>query len=236
VSESPNTSSRQHSAEQKLADYAMIFDMLGLLTGITKEEAAINKIMEIFTMLFAPQSLIYISVRDGKTLEIKTHPPSLSLNDDTIKRLQTFPAGSGWTDWQNGFTLAIQHSGQTLGVVAMKEILFVEHKRHYLNLALAMAPVLALVISNVRNFHAKEQLIFELQEALSKVKTLSGLLPICANCKKIRDDSGYWNRIESYIGEHADVQFTHGICPECARKLYPDLFDGKGAEETVSPE
>ena len=211
----------------------MIFDMLGLLTGITEEKAAINKIMEIFTMLFAPQSLIYISIRDGKTQEIKTHPPSLNLSDDTIKRLQTFPDGASWTDSKKGFSLAIQHAGQTLGVVTMDEILFVEHKRHYLNLALAMAPVLALVISNVRNFQAKERLIFELQEAFSKVKTLSGLLPICANCKKIRDDSGYWNRIEAYIAEHADVQFTHGICPECVSKLYPDLFDQKGAEGTI---
>lgn len=93
MSESPNTSSRQHGAEQKLADYAMIFDMLGLLTGITKEMAAINKIMEIFTMLFAPQSLIYISIRDGKTQEIKTHPPSLNLSDDTIKPKFTTQTG-----------------------------------------------------------------------------------------------------------------------------------------------
>jgi hypothetical protein len=236
VSESPSPPSRQHGAEQKLADYAMIFDMLGLLTGITKEETAINKIMEIFTLLFAPQSLIYISIMEGKTQVIKTHPPSLSLSDDTIKRLQTFPDNAGWTDSKKGFSLTIQHSGQTLGVVAMDEILFVEHKRHYLNLALAMAPVLALVISNVRNFQAKERLIFELQDALAKVKTLSGLLPICANCKKIRDDSGYWNRIEAYIGKHADVQFTHGICPDCAKKLYPELFEEKGAEETVAPE
>lgn len=214
----------------------MIFDMLGLLTGITKEEAAINKIMEIFTMFFAPQSLIYISIRDGKTQDIQTHPPSISINDDTIKHLQTFPAGSSWTDWQNGFSLAIQHSGQTLGVVAIDKLLFVERKRHYLNLALAMAPVLALVISNVRNFQEKEGLILELQGALAKVKTLNGLLPICASCKKIRDDSGYWNRIESYIGKHADVQFSHGICPDCARKLYPELFEEKGTEEAVFSE
>jgi hypothetical protein len=236
VSELSPPSSRQYGAEQQLADYAMIFDMLGLLTGITKESTAINKIMEIFTMLFAPQSLIYISIMDGETQKIQTHPPSLSIKDDTIKRLRTFPAGSSWTDWQNGFTLAIQHSGKILGVVAMDEILFMEHKRHYLNLALAMAPVLALVISNVRNFQAKERLIFELQEALSKVKTLSGLLPICASCKKIRDDSGYWNRIEAYIGEHADVQFSHGICPDCARKLYPELFDKEGPEGDILSE
>jgi len=189
--------------------------------------------MEIFTMLFAPQTLIYLSIVGDKTKKIKTDPSALEISPDTLKRLRTFPENAIWTDWQKGFTLAIQHSGETLGVVAMDEILFVEHKHHYLNLAMTMAPVLALVISNSRNFNEKEQLILKLQDALSKVKTLSGLLPICASCKKIRDDEGYWNRIEAYIGKHADVQFTHGMCPDCARKLYPDLFENNGAEDLV---
>jgi len=64
-----------------------------------------------------------------------------------------------------------------------------------------------------------------LEAALSQIKTLSGLLPICANCKKIRDDRGYWNQIESYIRDHSDARFTHGICPECLKKLYPELAD-----------
>lgn len=63
-----------------------------------------------------------------------------------------------------------------------------------------------------------------LEKALSKVKTLSGLFPICANCKKIRDDKGYWNQIETYIDHHSDATFSHGICPDCAKKLYPDLL------------
>jgi hypothetical protein len=63
----------------------------------------------------------------------------------------------------------------------------------------------------------------ELQKALSEVKTLQGFLPICCSCKKIRDDTGYWKQIETYIHEHCDTQFSHGICPECATKLYPDL-------------
>ena len=69
----------------------------------------------------------------------------------------------------------------------------------------------------------REELITELQQALDEVKTLSGLLPICSNCKKIRDDKGYWNKIEGYIQEHSQAKFSHSICPECARKLYPDL-------------
>jgi DNA repair exonuclease SbcCD ATPase subunit len=68
-----------------------------------------------------------------------------------------------------------------------------------------------------------DSLILDLKEALDNVKQLSGLLPICASCKKIRDDQGYWKRIETYITEHSEAQFTHGICPECSKKLYPEL-------------
>jgi len=69
----------------------------------------------------------------------------------------------------------------------------------------------------------REQLIGELQNALAQVKVLSGLLPICASCKKIRDEKGQWAPVEKYIRERADVSFTHGICPECARRLYPEF-------------
>jgi PleD family two-component response regulator len=63
-----------------------------------------------------------------------------------------------------------------------------------------------------------------LREALSRIKTLSGLLPICASCKKIRDNNGTWIHIESYIKNNTDADFTHGVCPECAIKLYPEVF------------
>jgi PAS domain S-box-containing protein len=69
----------------------------------------------------------------------------------------------------------------------------------------------------------KEELILDLQAALAKVKTLKGLLPICANCQKIRDDHGYWQRVEEYIHDHSEADFTHGICPECAKLLYPQF-------------
>jgi hypothetical protein len=69
----------------------------------------------------------------------------------------------------------------------------------------------------------KDNIIVELKDALLKVKTLSGLLPICASCKNIRDDNGYWNQIESYIKTHSEAEFSHSICPNCAKKLYPDL-------------
>jgi len=66
----------------------------------------------------------------------------------------------------------------------------------------------------------RESLIDKLQKAVTEIKTLSGLLPICAFCKKVRDDQGYWKQVEAYVEEHSQVEFTHSICPDCGKKLY----------------
>lgn len=64
----------------------------------------------------------------------------------------------------------------------------------------------------------------QLQEALDNIKTLKGFIPICANCKKIRDDAGFWNQIEIYVSNHTEAEFSHGICPDCAQELYPEFY------------
>ena len=82
----------------------------------------------------------------------------------------------------------------------------------------------------------RDQLIQELQQALASVKSLSGLLPICASCKKIRDDQGYWEQVEAYISSHSEATFTHGLCPECFHKLYPEFEDrAPGPATTGTP-
>ncbi|MBM4341671.1 MAG: response regulator transcription factor [Deltaproteobacteria bacterium] len=65
--------------------------------------------------------------------------------------------------------------------------------------------------------------IGELQRALTEIKTLRGIVPICASCKKIRDDAGFWQQVEVYVRDHSEAEFSHGICPECMKKLYPEL-------------
>lgn len=70
----------------------------------------------------------------------------------------------------------------------------------------------------------RQRLMVELREALARVKTLSGLLPICASCKNIRDDSGYWQAVDVYVQNHTEAAFSHALCPDCARSLYPDLM------------
>ncbi|HLO68064.1 MAG TPA: response regulator [Holophaga sp.] len=86
--------------------------------------------------------------------------------------------------------------------------------------------LLARVATHValkRALERERDLRVSLQETLAQVRVLSGLLPICACCKKVRDDGGYWNQIETYIEAHSEVGFTHGICPDCSARLYPEM-------------
>ena len=87
--------------------------------------------------------------------------------------------------------------------------------------------VIILTVSVIliwRSDRKRRKVLGDLGKALTHVKTLSGLLPICSSCRKIRNDSGYWQLLDIYIGEHSDVEFTHSLCPDCARRLYPDIF------------
>lgn len=78
----------------------------------------------------------------------------------------------------------------------------------------------------IKNMEEEQRaLAVSLQEALDNVKILKGMLPICANCKKIRDDDGYWQQIETYITKNSDTKFSHGICPDCIKKLYPEYSE-----------
>lgn len=110
---------------------------------------------------------------------------------------------------------------------------FFAGKKHFINSD--RSQILDLLFSAYENSLVQkrklEKLNKELNEALSTIKTLHGILPICASCKKIRDDAGAWQRVEEYIGEHTDAEFSHGICPDCAQKLYPDLVETKDVVE-----
>jgi two-component system, response regulator PdtaR len=88
----------------------------------------------------------------------------------------------------------------------------------------ALQTTIAMALYKYQMEQERAQLLHQLQEALANIKTLRGLLPICATCKKIRDDQGYWSQVELYIGQHSDAEFTHGICPECIQKYYPELL------------
>jgi DNA-binding NtrC family response regulator len=82
-----------------------------------------------------------------------------------------------------------------------------------------------VLVRAMRYSMERQKLISKLGKSLKEIKTLRGLLPMCAWCKNIRDDKGYWKRVETYIGEHTEAAFTHGICPECLKKMSPETFD-----------
>jgi len=83
---------------------------------------------------------------------------------------------------------------------------------------------ITIALARFNDMMELRRLNHELEEALAQVKQLSGLLPICAGCKKIRDDNGYWQQVEVYIRDHSEADFSHGLCPDCAKKLYPTIF------------
>lgn len=87
---------------------------------------------------------------------------------------------------------------------------------------IAVSAIVRDITERKRAEAEREKLLGELKDALAQVKTLSGLLPICAACKKIRDDGGYWHQVEVYIQRHSQAAFTHGFCPDCLRSLYPE--------------
>jgi len=87
-----------------------------------------------------------------------------------------------------------------------------------------------LTFSLIENLNLQKQ---KLKQSIDEIKILRGVLPICASCKKIRDDEGYWNRIESYISTHSEAEFTHSYCNDCINKLYPDIADQIITETTL---
>jgi AmiR/NasT family two-component response regulator len=87
-----------------------------------------------------------------------------------------------------------------------------------------MDRAIAIAMARFDDLMELRRLNAELQDTLAKIKTLSGLLPLCSSCKKIRDDDGYWHQVEVYIRDHSEAEFSHGLCPECAKKLYPEIF------------
>lgn len=127
--------------------------------------------------------------------------------------------------------------GKVVGLIGManKKGGFVENDAE---IAQGFAELAAVALQNSLNvekkYHAEkanQKLIEDLQESLANVKQLSGLLPICAHCKKIRDDQGYWERLDSYLTSHSEVQFSHGICQDCMKKHYPEFLDQEGNDE-----
>jgi PAS domain S-box-containing protein len=139
--------------------------------------------------------------------------------------LSTFQAG-----FRSIMNVPLFSKGKIIGGLLLRSLKPYAYTDKDVRLAERVGNQIAGAIANAQLFierkrvgEERERLILQLQDALAEVKQLSGLLPICASCKKIRDDKGYWNQIEEYIRDRSEAEFSHSICPDCMKKLYPDL-------------
>jgi len=222
------------AARKKLSEYAMAFDLLTRIAHSFTEQEAIESILAVFDQLFSPRTLVFVSLSHNQPDKVYALS-SLPEHGQAIKdRLQGFSSEHAWTASKKGFQVMIRYKDKDLGVLEVDHVKFPQEKDRYLNLTLSMAGVCGLAMENARRYqkikNTENQLRNEkekLEAALAEVKKLSGLIPICGHCKKIRDDKGYWNQVEAYIQEHSEAKFSHGICRDCAKKYYPgyDLYE-----------
>lgn len=139
-------------------------------------------------------------------------------------------------------SLWLPHEKATLGLATISSILILgaffykpaveDMWKVVFNRSIALFIVWMIASLGLKRKRLAEQrnaMLLEREKTLREMKILRGLLPICASCKKIRDDKGYWTQIEGYIRAHSEAEFTHGICPECAKRLYPEVFGKAGS-------
>jgi hypothetical protein len=226
------------------SDHAMASEMLSELAEIADEENVVRKIADICRSLFAPSQLKCASIDKGTLSYVQAIPDFLAIPAEFLQEVEDAEGNFGFSRMGTGFWLKLIHRQETVGWVDADGFAFPEHRKNYLNLALAMSKVFALCIVNARTFarldetvdelrqeaaerllmtQERERLVEELQETLGKVTTLQGLLPICAGCKKIRDDNGKWNSIEAYVQERTAARFSHGMCPDCIPIWFPGI-------------
>jgi len=216
--------------KREVAEYAMAFDLLTKVTHSITEKDAIENILQICSTLFSPQKLFFASVKEGQPDQI--YSLSLLPEDKSIikTRLTNLSKNHAWTESEKGFQIQISYQSNILGILEVDELACPEYKKHYLNLTMSMVDVYGLAIENAMRFqrikaaeNESKHKNAKLEKAMAEIKKLSGLLPICMHCKKIRDDKGYWNSLEGYIQENSEAEFSHSLCRECAEEHYPDL-------------
>ena len=224
---------------KQTSELSMALDLLSRLPRLSTESEVIKTILDLFNMLFAPKKSCYLPILDGEPGKMHTGAAMGIDSTRSRERMVNLHTAYEWCESGDGFRLSVRREKETIGVIEVDEFEFPQHKEHYLNLALSMTGVCLLAVQNARTFESLQQtqamleqrnrtldgLVEELKVALKQVKQLGGLLPICSSCKKIRDDQGYWNQIEAYIGDHSEVEFTHGICPDCAARLYSEFLE-----------
>jgi PAS domain S-box-containing protein len=207
--------------------------IFGLSKDISKEQEALQKFDRFFRMNSAPMAVskmperLFVDLNEaflralGYAADEVIGKSSAELGLFVDKEEQSRVAGLA-AEYGNFKEIELKvktKNGNILDGLFSGDIIEIQGIKYLLT-------VMADITERNRAEAERRKTIEELSKALSEIRTLRGILPICANCKKIRDDKGYWERVESYISRHTEAQFTHGICPECAKTFYSEMSGG----------
>ena len=161
-------------------------------------------------------------IRGLRAIAYETHKAAYDNNFMNSEWVKYMPGGH--VVLKNVMFSPLNIEGKTVGIMGLanKPSDFTDADAE---IATAFGELAAIALANSRYLDLLIEKNHALERALSEIKTLRGLLPICSRCKSIRDDEGLWKRVEAYLADHTDARFTHGLCPNCLRELYPDMAD-----------
>lgn len=234
---------------RRLADAHAVLDFTARLAGRLQESAIVRELAELLETLFGAEAVVYLPLltSPGAETGLQVFPAGAQVPPGAVDELRAAVGGrraASWTGTQDGLFLRLGPPDAPLGLAGAFGVHVPADLREYLVLAEAVGSAGHLALSQARAFarvlaaeesmrrqrdqleEAVELRTAELSASLAalrasegKLKTLTGLLPVCAWCKKIRDDSGDWTRLEEYLAEHSDATFSHGICPDCSARV-----------------
>lgn len=221
---------------RRSADGAAVFDFVVRLSGARSEAEVVERLLDLACALLAPERLAYCAVEGGTLGEVRLHPPAAGPAPDLEAELRTLASDVALSASGRGILFRVADEKETFGLCAADGLAFPRYRERYARLARSLARAGAVALGSARALaraaraeaeerRARERVEEGLNEALENVRTLRGLLPICASCKRIRDRDGRWTRLEEYVSARSEAVFSHGVCPECFERLYPGLDD-----------
>lgn len=234
---------------RRLADYGAVLDFTSRVASTVEEREVFERAAELCGALFAPATIVFVPIVDGDARAPLALPAEATLDAGEREELLGFAQGAAVAADGESLLLRIGEQDR-LGVLRVGRVAFPKFLEQYLSIGALFAEALALGLLHARKhlglreaqaalrgerdaLEARvlertselEHTVDELRQASQAIVTLRGLLPICCGCKKVREGSGYWQAIEVYLTKHSEATFSHGLCPDCLQRLYPEFAD-----------
>jgi hypothetical protein len=234
---------------RRLADYGAVLDFTSRVASTVDEREVFERATDLCGALFAPEAIVFVPVVDADVRAPMSFPTEATLAAGERDELLAFDGRATVADDERSLLLRIGER-ETLGLVRVCRVGFPQFLEHYVAIGALVAEALALALLHARkHFDLREaqaalraerdaldarvrertaeleHTVEELRKASQAIVTLRGLLPICCGCKKVREGTGYWRAIEEYLTKHSEATFSHGLCPDCMQRLYPEFAD-----------